>query len=364
MRLVKIHSKRKLLAEEIVPYIYSHDKKPVTRQIRELRLLKNYYNCRPTQYIYYRMYLRSFDEDIYDYIPLDIVEKYRDYINPKCAIANVKNKIIFNKIMSANNFPTLPNLFIISKQRRIIDSEDKVITFKQFLDILYNSGNTEFFIKPSHGIGGEEAHRMMLHNGSLTIDSEKIVSEDHMYGKLFTQQKYKEFIAQNLFYQHDLLSKMNNSSVNTVRIDTFVDGGGISFNAASLRIGSGDTCVDNFARGGISLKVNVESGLLDPNGIIMSKHGWHHVQQHPISHFRFQGIVIPFWDEVKKLARSAAMVLLPLRWLGWDIAIGKDGPILFEANHDLEVRYLQQYAGGLRRRPIGRDILRTFPPRH
>jgi hypothetical protein len=79
-----------------------------------------------------------------------------------------------------------------------------------------------------------------------------------------------------------------------------------------------------------------------------------------VSGFRFQGTAIPFWDGVKKLVCSAALVLLPLRWLGWDVAIGKDGPVLVEANHNHDVFFMQTLVGGLRDTSIGREILQ--PP--
>ena len=358
----KLPFKKRFLVEEIVPYLLSHNKKPIVQQIREMNLLKTYYHYKPYHYINYHMYLNSFNDDILDYIPPRILQSYRDKVNPREVIDKVENKIIFSKIMAAKKLPALSNLFIISRDREIRDMEAKLVEFDDFIEFLISSGNREIFVKPVTGIAGREAYKVILHHGSMMFNSENIIGKDSFYNRLFNQSKYKEFIVQKMFRQHALLDQINHASVNTIRIHTFVDKGHVLCNAAYLKASTGGECVDNWSKGGIEVRVDLESGILCANGRIPSRsknslYGVRSIQEHPVSGFRFQGTAIPFWDGVKKLVCSAALVLLPLRWLGWDVAIGKDGPVLVEANHNHDVFFMQTLVGGLRKTSIGREIL-------
>jgi len=55
------------------------------------------------------------------------------------------------------------------------------------------------------------------------------------------------------------------------------------------------------------------------------------IKQHPDSQCPLVGLTIPHWDEVIDLSIKAAKAL-PLKYLGVDIVISKDGPILLEVN--------------------------------
>ena len=45
-----------------------------------------------------------------------------------------------------------------------------------------------------------------------------------------------------------------------------------------------------------------------------------------------EGFQLPVWTEACQLAREAARLFLPLRFVGWDIALTETGPVLVEAN--------------------------------
>ena len=53
----------------------------------------------------------------------------------------------------------------------------------------------------------------------------------------------------------------------------------------------------------------------------------------PATGVRVLGRSLPMFAECCELARRAALLLLPMRTLGWDIAITPDGPVLLEGNN-------------------------------
>jgi Sugar-transfer associated ATP-grasp len=352
----------RFLNEEIVIYLDKADKKPLGQQIKELRALKKYYGYIPYQYAKHCLYLKSFDGDIFDYIPPEIVARYRDSMNPRDACGTVINKKKFSQVMIQNNLPGITHLFTVHRSGSIRDGNEKEVTFSQFRKNLTASEKPHFFLKPVNGGSGNGIQKMTVRERCLEINTKEIVNEAAFHDTLFSRSRYLEFIVQPEIIQHELLNRINPSSVNTIRIDTFIRGNDVINNAAFLRMSNGSTYTDNWAKGGLIVKIDLDTGVLDDFGKTKAKYGRRHIQKHPLTGFRFAGTPIPFWSDVKEVVRHAALALRPLQFLGWDVAIGPDGPILVEANHDFDIFSLQETSKGLRRTPVGATLLQTLCP--
>ena len=67
---------------------------------------------------------------------------------------------------------------------------------------------------------------------------------------------------------------------------------------------------------------------------------------HPKTGEPFADFQLPHWQEARKLAEHAAMLFLPLRTIGWDLALTDDGPLLLEGNAEWDpVNHLVVHAG-------------------
>jgi hypothetical protein len=53
---------------------------------------------------------------------------------------------------------------------------------------------------------------------------------------------------------------------------------------------------------------------------------------HPKTGVPFNKFRLPFWSEVCSLVKETAIKLLPVRTIGWDVAITPNGPVILEAN--------------------------------
>lgn len=358
-----LHRLIRFLNDEIGVYFREDNKKPLSQQIKELKALKKYYGYIPYQYIKHLLYLTSCEGDIFDYFPPEIVHRYRDRINPREAWSNVIDKRRFSHIMIQNNLPGVAHLFTVRRDGAIRDRNEKEVSFSEFMTHLTELEKSNFFIKPFNGGGGSGIHKMTVRDRCLKINATDIVNDDSLYETLFLRSVHHEFIIQPEIIQHELLNRINPASINTIRIDTFIhddDDVVVVNNAALLRMSNGYTNTDNWANGGIIVSIDLDTGVLDDFGKTKAKYGRRRVQQHPVSGFRFSGTSIPFWSEVKEVVRSAALILRPLKFLGWDVAIGTDGPILIEANHDFDVFMSQEASRGLRKTPVGKHILQTL----
>ena len=63
----------------------------------------NYYKYLPYQYIEHGMYLETFDEDIFDYLPPELVHRYASEMNPSQYSDNVIDKKKFSELLGKKN---------------------------------------------------------------------------------------------------------------------------------------------------------------------------------------------------------------------------------------------------------------------
>jgi hypothetical protein len=100
-----------------------------------------------------------------------------------------------------------------------------------------------------------------------------------------------------------------------------------------VRMPTGRLIVDNFARGGLAAPIDVRGGAIC--GPAIQKHnslGLITLKRHPETGEKFTGFAIPMWPEVIDLARRAHATFSSVYFIGWDIAVVQDGPLLVEAN--------------------------------
>ena len=138
----------------------------------------------------------------------------------------------------------------------------------------------------------------------------------------------KQFLVENKIQQHSKMNELYDKSINTLRMISFLkDDGEVVILNTILRIGNGGS-VDNFSSGGMYSFVDDDGTVLipaiDEEGKIF--------EIHPISKTKIVGFQIPNFDKVKDFVKEIAKVVPEVRYVGWDIAVGEEEPILVEGN--------------------------------
>lgn len=152
-------------------------------------------------------------------------------------------------------------------------------------------------------------------------------SLDDLYAYL---QKAGADIVEEVVVQHPDMARINPDSVNTIRVYTVLSEGVSNVVYACIRMGNSDRPVANINAGGMYSPVDLETGKIacaacDKQRIVY--------ERHPRSGCVLQGYPIPFWSEVMDLCREAAYKVPQMGYIGWDVAITKDGPLFIEANN-------------------------------
>ena len=158
-------------------------------------------------------------------------------------------------------------------------------------------------------------------------------------------------LIQKIIQQHEKVAKLNPNCVNTIRIVTLSNRKqDIGVFSAFLRLGiTKDSFVDNRAKGGVGVGIDLDTGCLKTYGFAHDAFGTK-LDAHPLTGVIFKNYQIPYWEEIKKLAKDAHKQFYELQSIGWDIVVTPTGPVILEGNDDWEIGGPQDTEGGLRQK--------------
>lgn len=209
--------------------------------------------------------------------------------------------------------------------RKWISVDDvSVDVFKQFCLSL-----GEVLVKPEVGTQGKGVFKI-----SITNEQEAI--------SLFNEINGKQYLVEEIVQQHKLLSDLNPSSVNTIRVCSVRDKNNdeIVITGAVLRIGRASSIIDNYTAGGLATEVDVKLGMVLYRTI---SHDGEIYYFHPDTGVKIIGFQIPNWNKVIETVKNAHQRICEYRYISWDVVVCSDGTItLLEANTCGGVDFQQQ----------------------
>lgn len=147
---------------------------------------------------------------------------------------------------------------------------------------------------------------------------------------------YDECMEENILLEERVqackeIAAFHPSSLNTVRVVTISNPDKCVVFGAILRMGTGDSIIDNTHNGGIFASIDVNTGIIETDGL--DSNGNKYIE-HPDSHITIKGFQIPYWDKVIETCSSATKVIPKTIFVGWDVVIFDDGRVgLIEGNH-------------------------------
>ena len=148
--------------------------------------------------------------------------------------------------------------------------------------------------------------------------------------KIIESYRVKSVLLEEACVNCEELNRINNSSLNTLRIYTVVSkDGAIQIPSASLRCGCGNTVVDNWGSGGVGYPIDIESGIVCASGV--DKKGNKYIY-HPGTDVIMTGFVIPRFKEACDMAKDIIRKDMKVVYAGHDIAILPDRLELIEVN--------------------------------
>ena len=254
----------------------------------------------------------------------------------RCIIAD---KYYFYLFLNSFNIPTPKVLYYTRNKKLFYSFRGKE---EGIGSILVN--DMDAFAKPMGGQLGNGAFAIRIENGLIYVNGQLTTQVDDLVST-FTDTNY---VIQERVIQHSQMSQLCSTAVNTIRLITVMTTNeDVIALRAGLRIGREGSNVDNCARGGVFVGIDLNSGKLLKRGIIKPPYGTT-VFQHPDSKIVFDGFEIPFFKEALAMAKELHSKLYRIHSIGWDIAITPDGPMFIEGNSKWEVSGTQSAEGGVK----------------
>ena len=172
------------------------------------------------------------------------------------------------------------------------------------------------------------------------------ITADNIHDVYRTLSGYSEGVVEEFVVQHHKMTELAPAAVNTVRVATISskthpvteDGKHIDIAYTSLKMAGVDSVVDNLVNGGMVAGADLETGRLITAAIDIKGNTY---EQHPATGTQIRGFEIPYYQDIKKLVEEVYEDKGIEGYLGWDIAITEDGPIIIEVNTTPGVILLQ-----------------------
>lgn len=173
------------------------------------------------------------------------------------------------------------------------------------------------FAKPRVGESGKGIERLVL-------------SECPDLHALYLRLREKNIgVVEQEIVQHEAMVRLYPHAVNSLRIVTFVAPDGPKLVYAVCKMGNSGKYVDNMENDGLCCPIDTKThklcGVAHTSALINYTH-------HPTTNVELIGYEIPYVDEAIELCLQAAMEIPEFRYIGWDVAIAPDGPLIIEGN--------------------------------
>ena len=143
-------------------------------------------------------------------------------------------------------------------------------------------------------------------------------------------KKEKKLIEERL-KQHSAISRLNPTSINTVRIVTIKNefNSDVNIIGCSIRIGKKDSFFDNLSQGAIAFPIDIEKGIVCGLGKDLKGNTYY---TNDIGNVVMEGYQIPNWALLIKTVKEAANIVPNMRYIGWDVCIKDKSIELIEGN--------------------------------
>ena len=252
--------------------------------------------------------------------------------------ADVQDKNRFAAICRAHGFPHVETLAAFDRKKQLHPTTPFIPTLEQlWVKSLRLKG----------GAGGAKWTR--------GVDVYRNTEDEFLSAaELVERFREQDCIVQPFIENHPVIRRVSNGALASLRIVTGLNEKEQSEYVASQLILPQGTCQTSVA--GIICSVASDSGRIEraalPDGTP--------VTHHPDTNTSIAGIAIPFWHEsVELVFRAHATAFSKFVFLGWDVALTRDGPLLLETNSGWGAIFHQMLDG-----PLGQTAFSRIVAQH
>lgn len=274
------------------------------------------YGCKTDEFFAYKLYDMD-KEQIGKMFFMSYMKNFKERYNKNSLLTR-----LFMSKQSTNQFlkDYIPRKWCINRN----------ITFEEFEKLF--DGEAGIVYKPNYGFQARGV-QVIYFNGDMRGVYDKVMS-------------FAIGVVEEIIKQHPDMKKLSPESVNCLRIvsvsskngTVLPDGTKSDIAYVSLKIGRNGNIVDNVIAGGMVANVDIETGIVVTHGI---NHDLQVIENHPDTGTPIKGFKIPYFKEALELVHRVIKEKELSGLIGWDMAIGENGPEIVEPNFGPAASLLQ-----------------------
>ena len=240
----------------------------------------------------------------------------RRHMPPK---SSLNDKAEFEQRCRASGLPVIPTLAIV--RNGVLDGRRTMPP-------------ADLFVKPLGGKGGRGAERWRWTGTGYEGSDGRLLSPTALAERLHERSYSGGLIVQPCLRNDDRLAELSCGALATIRILTCQnEHGQPEVIGAALRMSIDPRSVgDNLHQGGITAVLDTDTGILGAATNLGkdARIGWHDC--HPVTRAPIAGRALESWPQIKALALRAQKAFADRLFVGWDITMTPDGPVIVEGN--------------------------------
>jgi len=229
------------------------------------------------------------------------------------------NKLLTKKVLSKHGVPVPKTYVAYSSFYELRNLVDDLVSYE------------EFVVKPAQGSGGGGILVIGSREGDVwvSISGQRYTEADmrkHLADIIFGVYSFgltDEVIIEERVEQHDELTQLSPFGLTDVRVISYLDEPVLAMLRVPTRDSDGKA---NLHQGALGVGIDIQTGQA-----IHAIHEGEPLTQHPDTSVELQGWELPYWEEILRVSRQAA-TNVPLKYLGVDLAVSTDGPLILEIN--------------------------------
>jgi hypothetical protein len=240
----------------------------------------------------------------------------------------IRNKEVFTRLCAEHALPVVPILaeFMDGDMLAQAPIRPHVDLFSKPADLMLGVGTALWRWQNSGSYKEQSGPELELQDIFAALSRKSAARVDGSpSGRIILQERVTNHPA--------MVGQLTIGGLATIRIVTCRSPSeAIDFLPPVIRMPVGDAIADNIAQGGLAAPIDASGRIAGPAIRKDKRYGVSIFTHHPTTGVKLPGFQLPHWPQVYDLARRAHLIFPSLHFIGWDIALTADGPVLVEGN--------------------------------
>ena len=322
-------------------FVRSKDKKMLLHTMLDLFRLTWTWQCLPYHYFRYGLYEKRFSyRDMLTYLPETVFfYEILPQINKQTFLLDDKN--VFESMIKGYGIPHPKTVFKTLKKTPYGSEMDVVVNKDYFSSVLKKTNADILFCKPADcGSGGKGIFILKRKNNMFVDEEGNQFSFDYL-----VKMSGSDWIIQEAVENCQVLKNIYEYATNSFRVLTyFKPSEGAKVMYCILKLGNNKAYTDNAHTGGIYVKIDTKTGNLADTAYDENLYSY---KAHPLTGVKFKDKKIANIGQVVSLAEKLGNICPSMTFVGWDIALTPEGPVVLEGNSSPGLTIIQRTYGGM-----------------